>query len=304
MKKILFAVVICAITCFCLSGCDSPAKDSEKVQIVTTIFPTYDFARQIGGDKVQVTMLLPTGTEVHSYEPTPKDIITINESDIFITLGGDAEPWTNAVINSADSDNFSVVCAMDNLRLIAEKHEHLSYSSNVHTDPHVWTTPKNAAIICENICAKLCEIDSTNAAYYRENLDEYKKELANLDEKFSALSEKCVKTIVFADQFPFRYFAEEYAIKCFAAFPGCSDDSEPSVTTVAELIDTVKAENLTTVFYTETSNQKLADNVCRETGAKKELFHSCHNVTDEQLKEGITYIELMEKNYLALQKAI
>ena len=304
MKKIL-SVAVCMALCFSFLGCGALNKrDESKIQVVTTVFPTYDFARRIGGDMVEVTLLLPTGAEAHSYEPTPKDIISIRESDLFITLGDTAEPWTKSVIKSTGSKKLNVLCALDNIRLIAENHEHLSYSSVVHSDPHVWTSPENAIIISENICKKLCEIDSENSDYYRENFAEYKEELTVLDEKFSALTQNCDKTIVFADQFPFRYFAEKYNLRCFAAFPGCGGESEPGVSTVAELIDTVKKEKLTTVFYTETSNKKLAEAVCKETGADKALLHSCHSVTDEELKSGVTYIDLMEKNYLALQKAI
>lgn len=304
MKKIIAAIVCMAIS-FSFTACSNMAgRDENKVQIVTTIFPLYDFARQIGGDKVQLTLILPTGAQVHSYEPTPKDIIKIKESDLFITQGGDAEPWTDAVINDADSTKLNVLYAMDKVELIAEEHDHPSYSSHVHTDPHVWTTPKNAGIISENICEKLCELDGENADYYKDNLKDYKEKLTSLDEKFAALTKDCDKTIVFADQFPLRYFAREYNLKYFAAFPGCSDESEPTAATVAELIDTVNKEKIPVVFYTETSNKQLADAVCEETGAEKLLFHSCHSVNDSELKGGITYLDLMEKNYEALKKAI
>ena len=147
MKKII-AVILCVAAVFSFAGCaEKAAKDENKVQIVTTIFPLYDFARQVGGDKVQVTLLLPTGAEAHSYEPTPKDVIEIKESDIFIAQGGDADPWTSAVINDADSKELNVLYSLECVTLMSEEHEHPSFSSHVHTDPHVWTTPKNAGII-------------------------------------------------------------------------------------------------------------------------------------------------------------
>ena len=304
MKKIITAILCMAIS-FSFTACSNTAgRDESKVQIVTTIFPLYDFAREIGGDKVQVSLILPTGGEVHSYEPTPKDIIEIKESDLFIAQGADADPWTSAVINDADSKKLNVLYALDSLELISEEHEHPSYSSHVHTDPHVWTTPKNAGVISENICKKLSAIDAENADYYKENLAAYKEKLNALDEKFTKLTKDLDKTIVFADQFPFRYFAREYNLKYLAAFPGCSSESEPTASAVAQIIDTVKKEKISVVFYTETSNKQLANAVCEETGAKKLLFHSCHSVTDEELKSGVTYLDLMEKNYEALKKAV
>ncbi len=304
MKK-LIAVILCAAVIFSCVGCmRKDNTDENKLQVVTTIFPLYDFARQVGGDKIQLTLILPTGGEVHSYEPTPKDVITIKESDLFIAQGGDADPWTGAVINDADSKKLNVLYALEGITLMSEDHEHPSLSSHVHTDPHVWTTPKNACTISENICKKLCDIDAENSDYYRENLAEYKEKLDSLDEKFALLTKNCDKTIVFADQFPLRYFAKEYNLKYLAAFPGCSSESEPTASAVAQIIDTVKKEKIPVVFYTETSNKQLANAVCEETGAKKLLFHSCHSVTDDELKSGVTYLDLMEKNYEALKKAI
>lgn len=304
MKKIL-AIILCAAVLFSFAGCGGKTdRDENKLQIVTTIFPLYDFARQVGGDKVQVTLILPTGGEVHSYEPTPKDVITIKESDLFIAQGGDADPWTGAVINDADSKKLNVLYALDCVTLMSEDHEHLSFSSHVHTDPHVWTTPKNAAKISESISDRLCAMDTENSDYYKEKLSLYKEKLNLLDEKFTALTKNSDKTIVFADQFPFRYFAKEYNLKYLAAFPGCSAESEPTASAVAQIIDTVKKEKIPVVFYTETSNKQLANAVCEETGAKKLLFHSCHSVTDDELKSGVTYLDLMKKNYEALKKAI
>ena len=304
MKKII-AVILCVAAVFSFAGCaEKAAKDENKVQIVTTIFPLYDFARQVGGDKVQVTLLLPTGAEAHSYEPTPKDVIEIKESDIFIAQGGDADPWTSAVINDADSKELNVLYSLECVTLMSEEHEHSSFSSHVHTDPHVWTTPKNAGIISENICDRLCAIDAENSDYYKRNLAVYKEKLNSLDEKFAALTKDTDKTIIFADQFPLRYFAKEYNLKYLAAFPGCSAESEPTASAVAQIIDTVKKEKIPVVFYTETSNKQLADAVCEETGAEKLLFHSCHSVTDDELKSGVTYLDLMEKNYEALKKLL
>lgn len=306
MKK-LIVLAMCIILTVSFAGCrDNSAYDSSKLQIVTTIFPLYDFARQVGGDKVQVTLLLPTGAEVHSYEPSPQDIIRIKGSDLFIHLGMEADPWTDAVINDADAQSLNVLAAMECVELHREEeHDHAHGAHALEYDQHIWTSIENAEEITEDIKEMLCRIDRENAAYYERNEERYTDKLSRLDDKFENLTQKRRgSTIVFADRFPFRYFAEEYGLKYFAAFPGCSSESEPSAATVSQLIDKVKNEKIPVVFYTETSNQQLADTVCEETGAQKMLLHSCHTVTQEELGSGMTYIDLMEKNYDSLKQAL
>lgn len=303
MKKFIALIMAVALT-VSLSACgkNTPTADKNKIQIVATIFPLYDFARQIAGDRAEVTLLLPTGAEVHSYEPTPQDIIKIKESDLFIHLGMDADPWTDAVINDADSNNLNVVSAIRCVDPMMEQKAH--NGSLVGIDPHVWTSPENAEEIAEAIKDALCRIDSANRGYYDRNEERYSDKLSALDERFERLTEGKRPFIVFADSFPFRYLSEEYDIRYFSAFPGCSSESEPSAATVSELIETVKQRKIPMVFYTETSNQQLADTVCEETGAGKQLFHSCHTVTEEELRSGVTYLDLMERNLEALKKAI
>lgn len=305
MKK-LFSLLMCGVMLICFASCTSPNNtENEKIQIVTTIFPLYDFARQVGGQKAQVTLLLPSGAEVHSYEPSPQDVIKIKESDLFIHLGMGADPWTDAVINSADTKPQNVLSAMKYAELLGEEHSHEHSSQMALYDQHIWTSIENSEEIVEGIKDALCRIDAPNAQYYEKRCEEYEDKLSLLDEKFEELTKKHRgSTIVFADRFAFRYFMEEYNLNHFAAFPGCSSESEPSARTVSQLIDMVKKEKIPVVFYTETSNQKLADTVCEETGAEKMLLHSCHTVTKKQLDGGITYLDLMENNYEALKKAL
>lgn len=298
-----FAAVLCVLLAFCIGACEKKeAVKTDKLEIVTTIFPLYDFARQTGGDKVNVTLLLPTGSEVHSYEPSVQDIIKIKNSDIFVRLGMEADPWTDSVINDADSEKLTVFSAMEHADLMKEDDD--GHNHTFLYDEHVWTSVENAEEICEAFSKVLMRIDPKNASYYEKREDSYSDALSRLDDKFEDLSEKSRnKTVVFADRFPFLYFAKEYNISYFAAFPGCSSESEPSAATVSKLINIVKKEKIPVVFYTETSNKQLADTVCEETGAEKMLFHSCHTVTKEELERGITYIELMENNYDVLKKA-
>lgn len=302
MKR-FFAALMCVVIVFSFGACASKeTKDNEKLSIVTTIFPLYDIARQIGGEKVNVTLLLPSGAEVHSYEPSVQDVIKIRESDIFMRLGMEADPWTDSVIEDADLNNLNVFSAMKHIDLIKDSKEEHHHESLY--DQHVWTSVENTEEIADEFKEVLIRLDRKNAAFYERNEEKFSKNLSKLDDKFERLAERNRgKVMVFADRFPFRYFADEYDIRYFAAFPGCSSESEPSAATVSKLIDMIKKDKIPIVFYTETSNKQLADAICEETGAEKMLFHSCHTVTEEELNAGITYTDLMEKNYEVLKKA-
>ena len=172
-------------------------------------------------------------------------------------------------------------------------------------DEHVWTSPKNAVRISRAIEKALCGIDPDNAAFYQKNADSYAAELESLDQRFRDFFAGVSKKImVFGDRFPFRYFAEEYGLECFAAFPGCSSETEPSAATIAFLTDKVKSENISTVFYIEFSNHQVADSIAEAAGAKTALFHSCHNVSAQDQKDGATYLSLMEQNLNTLKEAL
>lgn len=301
MKKIMI-FLLCFLIVISMASCTNRYVNrnntANKISIVTTIFPLYDFARQIAGDRAEVTMLLPAGAQSHSYEPTAQDIIKIKESDLFINIGGSADPWTQAIADDNNIEMLSAMNVVDEIRAKGHNVSHFEY------DEHVWTTPENAEEIVDAIVNKLERIDPKNSAYYERNEERYSDKLERLDEKFEALTRFARDKIVFADQFPFKYFMEEYNLRYYSPYMGCSSESEPSAATVAELINIIKAENIKVVFYTETSNQRLADIVCEETGAKKMLLHSCHTVDKNQLDQGITYIDLMTENYNALKEAL
>ena len=229
-------------------------------------------------------------------------IIKIQNADAFVILGTGADVWTESIIGDKSFDKEKVLSAMEYTNLIEEHHEE---NHNVpEYDQHIWTSLKNSADIVEGMAEFFAEKDSLNAGYYRENASKYIEKLRVLDKKFEALLKDSNKTLVFADRFPFAYFIQDYNLKYEAAFPGCSSESEPSAATVAKLIDKIREEEISTLFYTETSNGQLPDAMCRETGAQKAMLHSCHTVTKEQLKAGVTFYELMENNYLSLEKFI
>lgn len=315
-----------------MCGCSSSVvgADDGKLQIAATLFPAYDFARQIAGDRAQVTLLVPPGSEAHSYEPTPQDIILLNRCALLIANGGESETWLDAVTDSLDSAPETIymlncvsaleeetVDGMQSGGILSRghghaheeehdhDHEHDDHGEEAEYDEHVWTSPVNAIAICEAIRDTLCAIDPDYSAYYAENCRVYNNKLAALDEQFRAVvSDAEYHTLIFADRFPVRYFVEEYGLEYYAAFPGCADDAEPSARTVAFLIDKVREERVPAVFYIEFSNQKMADIIAEDTGCKTLLFHSCHNITAEELENGAEYLALMQQNLLNVKEAL
>ena len=326
------AVVVGCVFSGCNFGNDKNNKDkkatndtADKLSIVTTIFPQYDFARQVAGDKADITMLLGPGEESHTYEPTPQDIIEIQNADIFIYVGGESETWVDGILDSFDSSNLEVINMMNIVDVVEEEivegmeHDEEEHEENIvvetvdtadraeegEYDEHVWTSIDNAQIITQAIADAICEKDEVNTAYYRGNCEKYLAELSNLKKEFNRIVKNAQrKTVVFGDRFPMRYFTDEFGLEYYAAFPGCSEQSEPSAGTVAFLIEKIKEENIPAVFYLELSNQKIAKTISESTGAKTLLFDSCHNVTMEQFLDGVTYIDLMNENAKALQKAL
>lgn len=312
--KNLIKILLCAILSVSLfAGCSerSPSSQSDgRLQIVSTIFPSYDFARAIAGENADVSILLAPGVESHSYEPTPQDIIRIQNCDLFLYTGGESDTWVDDLLASFD-EPVNTVKMMDCVEVYEEEllegmqTEESTGTQETEYDEHVWTSPKNAVLISRAIEKNLCDIDSENAASYQENASAYITQLEMLDQNFrDFFAGVSNKTMVFGDRFPFRYFAEEYGLDCFAAFPGCSSETEPSVATIAFLTDKVKSENITTVFYIEFSNHQVADSIAEAAGAKTALFHSCHNVSEQEQRDGATYLSLMEQNLNTLKEAL
>jgi zinc transport system substrate-binding protein len=508
VKRLLFTVIILSLSvCALFGGGKKDGANNGKPDVVATNFPAYDFARQIAGDKVNVYMLLPPGAESHSYEPTPRDIIRIQNCSTFIYTGGESDVWVDRILESMDTSKMKVVRMMDAVELVEEEivegmeddehdhghshgefdpakvkdrpmtdfagswasglpllkngsldsyiahraegegkptaeikanmisawasdydsltvsgsalgignrtaaytyrgyeivesdhgpsvwykyqintaasgfpsyimfndhgdgnekehhedhdhdhdddhdheHEHegvahihfkygnagfadlaerggwagMYFSSGASVDEivetlaghgheaeiaydeHVWTSPKNAVRIVRAISGALCEIDSVNAALFRQNAERYAAQLEALDKEFQAVVDGAKrKTIVFGDRFPFRYFADAYGLTYFAAFPGCSTETEPSAATIAFLINKVKAEKIPVVFHIELSNEKMANTIAAETGAKKLLLHACHNITKRDFDRGLTFLEIQKANVPRLREAL
>ena len=240
---------------------------------------------------------------MHSYEPTPKDMIRIQESDLFICNGGESEQWAKTLV----TPELNTIYMMDCVDTVEESADGIYNAENgePELDEHVWTSPLNAIKISEEICNALCKLDTDNAEEYKMNFAAYKAQLMALDREFRQVIKNSGKhTLVFADRFPMRYFALEYGLDCYAAFPGCSSETEPSAKTVAYLIDRVREDKIPAVLYMEFSNQKMADVICEDTGCKKLPFYSAHSVSAEQFEQGVSYLDLMRINLNSLKEAL
>lgn len=313
MKKILF-LLLCTISIF-FTGCMMSyvkVEDSE-LKVVSTIFASYDFSKEIAGEYGEVTMLLKPGAEAHSYEPTPKDIVAIEECDVFIYVGGENDAWVDNILKSVDTSDMVIIKMLDLVEKYEEEHENCveddceehGHEDHGEWDEHVWTSPKNAVIICEAITEAFCQINPVREKDYNDNLISYTEKLNALDEEFrSAVENGNRNTLIFGDRFPLRYFIEEYDLQYYAAFSGCSTDTEASPATIAFLIDKVKKENIPVVLKIELSSDNIARTIAEDTGAKVLTFNTCHNVTAKDFEAGATYVSLMEQNLEVLKEAL
>ena len=318
LKKLLSLFTVSALIlslCACSPESGYFESDSTKLKIISTVFPPYDLAKHIAGENAELKILLPAGSEIHNYEPTARDIIEIQNCDIFLYIGGENEQWADKIVSSNDTSKVKIVKLIDHVPTLSEdeedehedEHDHRDHDHDHEheTDEHIWTSPKNARLMLSAVYDAICEVDPENNNIYTENKDAYDKQLAELDNDYkTAVDNAKNKTIILADKFPFRYIAHEYGLDCYAAFSACSDESEPSISTMIKLTDKIKENRISAVYYLEFSSTKIANTLCDETGAKKLMLHSCHNVSKEDLENGISYVDLMKQNLENLKAAL
>jgi zinc transport system substrate-binding protein len=328
MKKILVVSVALLIMALGITGCspNTAAKNSdnpEKISIVTTIFPVYDFARAIAGDQAELTLLVKPAAEVHSYDPSPADIIKIQEADVFIYIGGENDAWVSTILESMDTSNKSIIRLMDAVKPVAEETvegmeaeaepvaaestptESQAAEPETEYDEHIWTAPKNAILMVNEIAAALAQVDAQNAAIYANNAADYTAQIQTVDDEIAGIvAASPNKLLVFGDRFPFRYFVDEFGLEYKAAFPGCSTDTEASAGTLAYLMNTIQEKNIKYVYYLELSNQNIARAISEQTGAQLLLLHSAHNVTKDDFEAGVTYVSIMQQNAENLRKGL
>ncbi len=311
MKKIK-VLIIAFLLLFPLTGCVAKKEELAKLHIVSTSFPGYDFARAITkeADDVEVSMLINPGMEVHDFDPAPKDIVKIKESDIFIYVGGDSDEWIEDILEDLDSSQTKVIKLMDLVDMKEEEHvegmeEHEHEHDEIEYEEHVWTSPMNVISIINKLKEEIKKMDSKNKESYEKNANEYIEKLENIDKDIKDLVQNAKrKELIFGDRFPLLYFVKEYGLSYYAAFPGCSEQTEASPKTISFLVKKVKEDGIPVVFHIELSSGKIAATIAEETGAKVLEFHSAHNISKSDFDKGITYVDIMKKNIEALKQAL
>ena len=316
--SLLLALALALILSLCSCAAPGEKADDGRLQIVATLFPYYDFARAIAGGRADVTLLLSPGREAHSFEPTPLDAVTISEANVFLYNGGEGEYWVEEMLDAAGEHIAVKARMMDYVDALGEEfsegmqgadahdhdHDHGDHdhekneehdSDEIEYDEHIWTSPKNAAILCRAVCDAICKADPANEDFYRANCDDYCAQIEALDARFADLCESAPrKLLIFADRFPMLYFCREYGLDYHAAFHGCSGDTEPSLATIKFLIDKVEDENIPVVYTIDFGTKKVAAVVSECTGAAIETIYSMQTVSRADFDAGETYLTLME----------
>ncbi len=309
-------ILIIAVTGLC--SCGDTVEETDNLQIVCTVFPYYDWVRNLtaGAENTEVSLLLNSGTDLHSYQPAAKDIVTISSADIFIYTDGTSDKWVTDVLKTSQNDSTVILPMMSNLpeeslfcveAIGEEEHRHDEGEEHNHAnDEHIWLSIKNAMKLTEIIKNVLCDIDSENAEIYKANFTKYYSELQKLDEAYAQTLGECQKnTVVFADRFPFIYLVNDYGLSYHAAFSGCSAESEASFETVKRLANEIDALGLSHILITETSDGSVAKTVKDSTKDKTQeilVLNALQSVTKEQLSS--SYIDVMTENLAILKKAL
>lgn len=332
MKKLIAAILCLIMAAGTAAGCGSdpaPSNDegNEKLSVVATIFPQYDWIKEILGDKadsVELTLLLDNGVDLHSYKPTADDIVKISNCDMFVYVGGESDEWVEDVLKTANNKK---LIAVDLLEVLGDKvkeeevkegmeaghdHEHGEGEEHEEEDPeydeHVWLSLKHAAFLCEHIAGKLGQLDPANAAAYASNAAAYTAKLAALDGEYAAaVNAAPVRTLLFADRFPFRYLVDDYGLDYYAAFAGCSAESEASFETIMFLAGKVDELGLTAIMQIESADGSIARTVKESTKTKDQrvlTLDSLQSVTSASAAGGTTYLSVMKENLNVLKDAL
>ena len=380
MRKIL--ALLAAGLLLTMHGCAAPQAHAETgVDVVCTVFPQYDFARQIGGEYVNATLLLAAGQEMHNYEPSPLDVAEIAGCDLFLRIGGESEVWTDTLLEAIDTSHMQVVTLMDAIPdpldhdhsncagghvheaepctedhaheaepcteahaheheaepcteahaheheaepcteahaheheaepcTEAHAHEHEAEActaelTHAHFDEHIWNSPVNAIAMVQAVCDALCQADPAHADVFVSRTNDYIASLSKLDADYRTLVAECDEPVlIVADKFPFRYLTAEYGMTYYAAFSGCSSETEPTADSLLTLIAETKEHGCPTVFYLEFSSKKIAGRICEITGAQAAMLRPGHNVSAEDLAEGVTFLSLMQENFNVIKEAL
>ena len=325
LSKIM-ALAAAAVMSFSMISCDQGELSSkpDKIEIICTTFSEYDWAREIvgGSEKVEITYLLDNGVDLHNYQPSAGDIMRISDCDMFVYVGGESDKWVNDALAESRNKDMQVVKLLDVLGDFAKEEEikegmeaeeedeegEEGEDEGPEYDEHVWLSLRNAEICCDAICESLCKLDSEGADTYKSNLEAYNAKLDQLDAEYVDMAENAkVKTVVFGDRFPFRYLVDDYGIDYYAAFVGCSAETEASFETIVNLANKMDELNLDTIFTIENSDASIAKSVIENSKNKDrgiETLDSIQSVTEDMVSGGVTYISIMQKNLDTLRKVL
>ena len=315
MRRRIFPALLALV--LLLSGCAVPASSpgDGRLQVVCTLFPYYDFVRQIGGDDVNAVLLIPAGRETHSFEPTPLDVITLSRADVFICNGGESESWVEDILSSSGEKIGTVLSMMDYAEAlpeeimegmqVREEEDEDEESGETEYDEHIWTSPVVVMELCRVIAETLAEADPAHADAFQARLDSYLSQLEDLDHALRQIAEGGRRRIlIFGDRFPLLYFCRTYGLDYRAAFHGCATDTEPSLATLKYLIDKVREEDIPVIYTIELSSRKIAEAIADTTGARVLTFQTCQTLSREDLDAGETYLSLMWRNAEVLKEGL
>lgn len=321
MKKLLALVLSALVITSLLVGCGSPEAKKADIKVVTTIFPIYDWVREVAKDDADINLdlLLDNGVDLHSYQPSAKDIVTISECDVFIYVGGESDKWVDDTLKQSNNKDMIVLDLMDILGEKAkeeevkegmqeDEHEHKEGEEEHEYDEHVWLSLKNSSLFADKIAEALGKVDTQHAADFTANADAYKGKLDALDKQYQdAVDKASVKTLLFGDRFPFRYLTDDYKLDYYAAFVGCSAETEASFETITFLSDKVDELGLKAIMQIETSDGSIAKTVRDNTKTKDQTIltlDSLQSVTTERVENGETYLSIMTSNLDILKEAL
>lgn len=311
MKKfrIMYVFLLCAallLTASCQKK-EEKQLETKKLTVVTTLFPLYDFAKNIGGQYAEVFLLLPPGVESHGFEPTPEDIIRINKANIFVYTGKYMEPWAEKILKGIDNKALVIVDSSKGVKLIkgADDHSHSHGHKHAHAhemDPHIWLDFENAQKMVDNILKGFIAADPANESVYRKNAENYKSILIDLDSRFREGLALCkTRYFIHGGHYAFGYMAKRYGLNYISAYHGFSPDAEPTARRIRELIRNMRKHNIRHVFYEELISPRVAEVIAKETGAELLKLHGAHNITKKDWDKGVTFAEIMQQNLVNLK---
>lgn len=289
---------------FAFSSCGEVERSTGKISVVTTIFPYYDFARSVSKGTSDVDMLLKPGSDVHSFEPTPSDILKIRNADLFIYNGGESDEWVDSILESlGDTDKPVVMKMTDYVKPLTEMDA--DHHAEDEEDEHIWTSLDNAKTLVSKISDEVSKLDQKNKSVYTKNSLDYIEKISKVQGEIeNTVNSSKSKKIVVGDRFPLLYFATEFSLDWECAFPGCSTETEPSLDRLSKLTDTIEKDKIKTILKLEMSENKVADTLADETNTKVRTFCSAESVSKEDFAKNVTYVDLMERNNNALKEAL